>query len=150
MNQAEFQKAEDFNPDIVVIMLGTNDAQPEIASDEYNFEADYTTLVNSFQRLEGNQLIWIVKSPPIFSTDTSYNNTLLVDTVFPHIDNLADQLNLPTVDVYSVLSSYPDYFFDGVHPNPSGASVIASNVYDAITLPDGSPDTSYFDEGYSG
>jgi lysophospholipase L1-like esterase len=150
MNQTEFRRAEDFNPDIVVIMLGTNDAQPEIASDEDNFEADYSKLVYSFKKLEGNQLIWIVKSPPIFSTDTSYNNTRLVDTVFSHIDKVADQLNLPTVDVYSALSSYPDYFFDGVHPNPNGASVIASNVYDAITLPDGSPDTSYFDEGYFG
>jgi lysophospholipase L1-like esterase len=148
MNQTEFKKAEEFDPDIVVIMLGTNDAKPEVACDD-NFEADYTQLVTALQGLEGNQMIWVVKSPPIFNNATSYSNTLLVNTVLPHIDNLADDLNLPTVDMYNALSS-PDYFVDGVHPNPSGASVIAYNIYDAITLPDGSPDTTCFGADYYG
>ena len=150
VNQTEFQRAEDFDPDIVVIMLGTNDANPEIAYSEDSFETDYSQIVTSFQGLDGNQLIWVVKSPPIFANNSSYNNTYLADTVLPHIDNLANQMNLPTVDMYNALISHSDYFMDGVHPNPDGATVIASNVYDAITLPDGSPDTSYFGDGYSG
>ncbi len=96
------------------------------------------------------QLIWIVKSPPIFAKDSSYNNTYLENTVLPHIDRLADQMNLPTVDLYSAFGDHSDYFMDGVHPDSDGATLIASNVYDAITLPDGSPDTSYFGDGYSG
>jgi lysophospholipase L1-like esterase len=144
MNQTAFKKAEDFDPDIVVIMLGTNDANPEIAHSEENFESDYNQLVNSFEALNGDQMIWVVKSPPIFSNTSSYNNTYLADTVIPHVDNVANQLNLPTVDMYNVFSNHSDYFMDGVHPNPDGASLIASNVYDAITSPDGSPDDSYF------
>jgi acyl-CoA thioesterase-1 len=150
MNQTEFERAENFNPEIVVIMLGTNDANPEIAYNENNFEADYAMLVNSFEDLGGNQLIWVVKSPPIFSTSSSYNNTYLVDTVIPRIDDMASQMDLPTVDMYSAFGNHSDYFMDGVHPNPAGATVIASNVYDAITLPDGSPDTSCFSDGYVG
>ena len=145
MNQIEFRKAEDFNPEIVVIMLGTNDANPEIAYNEDNFEADYVRLVNSFEELEGDQYIWVVKSPPIFSDNSAYNNTYLATTVLPHIDNIASQLNLPTVDMYNAFGNRSDYFMDGVHPNADGASLIASNVYDAITLPDGSPDNTPFD-----
>ena len=62
--------------------------------------------------------------------------------MLPKIDDVANQLNLPTVDMYSVFENHSDYFMDGVHPNPEGASLIANNVYDAITLPDDSPDFS--------
>ena len=150
MNESKFNKALDFNPDIIVIMLGTNDANPEISPNETGFETDYSQLVSAFQQLEGKQLIWIVRSPPIFAINSSYNNTILATTVLPEIDNLSDQMNLPTVDIYDALLNHSEYFADGVHPTSDGAAVIASNVYDAITLPDGSPDASFFADGYSG
>jgi acyl-CoA thioesterase-1 len=130
--------------------LGTNDANPEITPNETGFDTDYLHLVSAFQQLDGRQLIWIVKSPPIYSINSSYNNTILATTFLPEIDNLADQMNLPTVNVYDALSNHSEYFADGVHPTSYGAAIIASNVYDAITLPDGSPDDSSFDDGYSG
>jgi lysophospholipase L1-like esterase len=150
MNESKFKEALDFNPDIIVIMLGTNDANPEITPNEIGFDTDYSQLVSAFQQLDGRQLIWIVKSPPIFTDNSSYNNTILVTTFLPEIDKLADQMNLPTVNIYDALSNHSEYFVDGVHPTSDGAAIIASNVYDAITLPDGSPDDSLFDDGYSG
>ena len=146
MNQTAFKRAEDFDPQIVVIMLGTNDANPEIAHSEDNFEADYAQLVASFEGLEGDQQIWVVKSPPIFSDNSSYNNTYLSNMVLPQIDDLANQMNLPTVDIYSAFGNHSDYFMDGVHPNADGAALIASNICDAII----SPDSSYYDTFVSG
>jgi lysophospholipase L1-like esterase len=150
MNESKFKKALDFNPDIIIIMLGTNDANPEITPNQTGFETDYSQLVSAFQQLEGKQLIWIVRSPPIFTDNSSYNNTILATTVLPEIDNLSDQMNLPTVDIYDTLLNHSEYFADGVHPTSEGAAVIAANVYDAITLPDGSPDDSFFTDGYLG
>jgi lysophospholipase L1-like esterase len=131
-------------------MLGTNDANRAISQNEESFETDYSQLVSAFEQLDGKQLIWVVKSPPIFTNNASYNNSYLEGTVLPQIDNLADQMNLPTVDMYSALGNHADFFVDGVHPDDNGASIIALNVYDAITLPDGSPDESYFGDGYFG
>ncbi|MCL5877128.1 MAG: GDSL-type esterase/lipase family protein [Candidatus Bathyarchaeota archaeon] len=148
MNQPEFKKALEFDPDIVVVMLGTNDANPEITYCGENFVSDYEQLIQSFQSLKGQEQIWIVKSPPIFSDNSAYNNTYLSQTVLPQIDTLANQLNLPTIDVNSVCANYSDYFGDGVHPNSDGASLIAENVYEAITLPDGSPAYMYYESAY--
>jgi len=150
MNQTAFQEAIDYHPDIVIIMLGTNDANPDIAQNETSFETDYSQIIAAFENLEGRQLIWVLKSPPIFAQDSSYNNTYLEKNLLPKIDRLADQMDLPTVDLYSAFSDHSDYFMDGVHPDSDGATLIANNVYDAITLPDGSPDTSFFGDGYSG
>ena len=150
MDEIKFTEALDFEPDIIVIMLGTNDANPEITPNETGFDTDYSQLVSTFQQLDGRQLIWIVKSPPIFTHNSSYNNTILTTTLLPEIDNLANKMNLPTVDIYTALLNHAEYFADGVHPTREGAAVIAANIYDAITLPDGSPDTSLFNDGYSG
>jgi acyl-CoA thioesterase I len=150
LNEHKFQEAMNFHPDIVVMMLGTNDANPEISPNEDSFETDYSQLITDFEHLDGRQLIWIVKSPPIFANNSSYNNTYLESTVLLEIDELAEQMSLPTVDVYSALGNHSDCFMDGVHPNSDGAALIASDIYDAITLPDGSLDTSYFSNGYIG
>jgi lysophospholipase L1-like esterase len=149
MNQSRFQDVLEFKPDIIVIMLGTNDANPEISA-EGSFKEDYSQLVTSFQQLEGRQLIWIVKSPPIFTDNPNYNNTYLASTILQCIDKLADQMNLPIIDMYSAFNNHSDYFMDGVHPDSNGAAFIASKVYAAITLPDGSPDDSYFSDQYLG
>ena len=133
MVQPEFQEAKDFQPDIVIIMLGTNDANLDITPNDQSFEVDYTELVTSFQELEGNQKIFVVKSPPIFTNNPSYNNTYLANTVIPRIDRLADQLSLSTIDVYSAFGNHIDYFMDGVHPDSDGATLIAATVCIAIT-----------------
>jgi lysophospholipase L1-like esterase len=133
MNQSQFKKAQDFNPNIVVIMLGTNDANPEIAYNETNFESDYARIVHAFQTLQSDPQIVLAYSPPIFANNSAWNNTYLVDTVIPRINSIADQMNLPTVDMYDTFVNHSDYFMDGIHPNNEGSTLIASTMYDAVT-----------------
>jgi lysophospholipase L1-like esterase len=133
INQPECQKAEEFQPDIVVIMLGTNDANPNLTQYNDTFEDDYSKLVSSFQELESNPQIWVVKSPPIQNNSFDLSAPILTEDVIPHIENVANNLDLPTIDVYSALDNHPDYFTDGVHPDGDGATLIASTVCIAIT-----------------
>lgn len=136
MNQTEFQSAMDFQPDIVVIMLGTNDGLAMLQPFNESFEKEYTALVDSFQQLDGYQQIFIVKSPPIFSNNTDLNPAFHSETIIPKTEELANKLNLPIIDVYNRCSDHPDYFEDGVHPNSQGAALIAFEVYGAISEQD--------------
>ena len=70
MDQPEFQKALDFKPNIVIIMLGTNDDLEMLRPSNSSFEEDYLKLIGAFQQLDSKPLIWIVKPPPIFSNST--------------------------------------------------------------------------------
>ena len=133
MNQTKFQNALEFDPNVVVIMLGTNDANSEITYNIDGFEQDYAQLVNAFAQLESNPKIIVVKSPPIFATNTAWNNTELTGTVIPSIEHFADQMDLQTIDVYTACEGHSDYFCDGIHPNDEGATVIASTIYDGLT-----------------
>jgi acyl-CoA thioesterase I len=132
MNQIEFQEAKQFKPDIVIIMLGTNDAYPSRLQNLNNFTNDYEKLAASFQALSPKPKIFLVIPPPVFSADLGPNNTILLDAVIPRITQAATELGLPTVDVYTPLMNHTDYFWDGVHPNSNGSKIIATQIYTAI------------------
>ena len=138
MYQPQFQLAQEDEPNIVVIMLGTNDAHSDLEQYNESFEDDYNTLVNSFQNLDSQPQVLVVESPPVFNNSLDLNSTFFSNTVIPHIQNVANYQNVPTVDVYDAFGNQANYTVDGVHPNSDGAELIASQVYDTINQQDDS------------
>jgi acyl-CoA thioesterase-1 len=132
MNQTEFQNAEDFQPDIVIIMLGTNDDLMGLHQYNESFEDDYGKLITSFQQTQNSPEVLIAESPPIFSNSIDLSPAYLTSIIIPKTQDLANRMNLPLVDVYSAFVNQPDCFIDGVHPDSQGASIIASEVYDSM------------------
>ncbi|MGW8289403.1 MAG: DUF459 domain-containing protein [Candidatus Bathyarchaeia archaeon] len=134
MNQSKFLEAKAFKPSIVVIMLGTNDAKENATESTKTFQADYRQLVNACATLESDPTVWLVKPPPIFENDLDLNNTRLERHILPCIEDVANELNLPTIDLNMALTCYPEYFMDGVHPSNDGAMAIANEIDQAISL----------------
>ena len=135
LNTTAFQEAKDFQPNIVIIMLGTNDANQLIRPNNESFVDDYIKLVTEFQKLSTKPTIYLVKPPPIFSNGTVPSAEYFRDNVIPTIEQAANQTNLPIIDVYSALANSSKVFPDGVHPNSQGAILVANVVYKAITQP---------------
>lgn len=129
-DQAQFQQANDFQPDIVVIKLGTNDSKPQNwGAHGAEYAADLRSMVEHFQSLPSKPLIWAVLPVPVFQDRWGINETVVAGEVIPAIRQVADEMNIPLVDAYSALSNRPDYFPDGIHPNEVGAGSLAFAVY---------------------
>jgi lysophospholipase L1-like esterase len=131
MNSPAFEDAVTFEPQIIIIMLGTNDANPKYYGQIENFTTDYKTLISHFEVFKSR--IWLVLPPPIFNDSIGPNESNLVQGVIPRIEQVANDLNLPTIDVYSLFVDQPQYFWDGVHPGDLGAEIIARAVYQTIS-----------------
>jgi acyl-CoA thioesterase-1 len=134
INNSAFQETKEFQPNIVIIMLGTNDANPLIRPNNGSFVNDYVKLVEEFQALSSKPKIYLVKPPPIFSIGTTPSAEYFRDNVIPTIEQVANQTNLPIIDLYSALVNYSEFFRDGVHPDEKGAILIANEIYKAIIL----------------
>ena len=134
INNSAFQEAKEFQPNIVIIMLGTNDANPQIRPNNGSFVNDYVKLVEAFQALSSNPKIYLVKPPPIFCSGTTPSAEYFRDNVIPTIEQVANQTNLPIIDVYSALANYSVFFRDGIHPDEQGAILIANEIYKVIIL----------------
>ena len=132
INETGFPVAKQFQPDIVVVTLGTNDANTDHNKTNAGFIADYTKLISEFQALSSNPQVYLVLPPPVFSNNAGLSQTYFADNVIPSIRQVASQTGLPLIDAYTPLLDHSEYFGDGVHPTVEGARIIADVVYAAL------------------
>jgi lysophospholipase L1-like esterase len=133
MNEALFWRALEFEPDIVVVMLGTNDANNKYHRYLQDFSVDYEKLIRQIQTLASKPQIYLVSPPPILNNSLDFNNTSLQQDIIPCIQQKASQLNLPIINVNACLASHPECFTDGVHPDSQGARLIAEEISRTLT-----------------
>jgi acyl-CoA thioesterase I len=126
-------KAKDFQPTVVIIMLGTNDARPDAFNHIDDFKQDYKQLINKFQSQPSQLHIFLVIPPPFFENDFNLSRTNFESGVIPRIEQVAQETGLPLIDVYTPLLDHREYFVDGVHLNEAGSQAVADVVYKQIT-----------------
>jgi acyl-CoA thioesterase I len=127
-----FHRVRSFAPTTVVIMLGTNDAHDSTYTLIDDFVSNYTKILTRIENYGSKPQIYVVIPPPVFNNTLGVNATAYVEGVIPRIQQVAKQLDLPTIDVYTPLLNHPEYFPDGLHPNGDGAKIIADTIYKAI------------------
>ena len=120
--------------DIVVIMLGTNDAKVETWTKfKDQFVKDYTELVESFRKLSPQPKVFVALPPQIFRRDTGTGfSAANLEEAVALTRQVAAASGCLLIDVHAALAHQPEKFGDGVHPNDAGKAVIAKAVSDAI------------------
>jgi len=128
VEQSAYNQALSWNPDVVVIMLGTNDSKSYnwIYKDE--FVPDYLAFIDSFAALSSRPQIWICKPVPAFSLNFSITNEVIRGEIIPLIDEIASQRDVRVIDLYTPLLGASDLFPDGIHPNAEGAGLMAEVI----------------------
>jgi len=127
-----FRHAKAFEPTTVIIMLGTNDARNDTFQKVGSFVADYDRMIKSLQAQKISPQIFLVEPPPIYNNTLGLNSTDFAQGIIPRIQEVASQLGLPIINVYTPLQNHPEDFMDGVHPNSAGAQEIANIIYEAL------------------
>jgi lysophospholipase L1-like esterase len=125
--------AKGFNPDIVIIMLGTNDAYTYLTQNSTEFISDYITIIGEFQSLPNKPTIYLVEPIPIYTNYVSLSDDILVHTVIPDIQQVANQTGLKVIDAHTPLQNHPELYQDDIHPTADGAKVLADVIYAGIS-----------------
>ena len=127
------QQMADFKPDIVVIMLGTNDTKPQNWPHHNEFAGDYLNLIGQVQALAPKARIFLCTPPFNPRMDSGGINEPDVLLEIPMIQNVAQQKGLPVIDVHAATLGRGELFRDRIHPNNEGHHLIALAMYRAIT-----------------
>jgi alpha-L-fucosidase 2 len=123
----EFSNVFAFNPDIIVIKLGTNDTKPyNWQADRY--EEDYQALIDTFRTIPANPRIYLCLPVPVFKTKWGINDSTVVNGVIPIIEKLAEANHLPVIDLYHPMLAQGANFPDSIHPNEQAAKVMAEII----------------------
>lgn len=131
----EFRAATEFEPTIVVIQLGTNDADPTIWVEQEqrrNFRADFNAMIDHFVGLETKPTVYLCLPPPIRPGIADERQRILRDEVTPVVREIGEKRRLPVIDLYGPLEGKAEFLPDYFHPNTEGAKIIAETIYKAI------------------
>jgi len=130
----EYTAAQSFAPDVVVIMLGTNDinvfAFPKIG----DFVSDYLKMIAVFRALPSHPVVFLGLPPWVKTDDVQYGYTEMRFTteILPRIHSVAETSAACLIDIHAVTLNHPEYYFDGLHPNDTGYGVLAKTVENAL------------------
>ena len=131
--EGAFKKAKEFNPDVVVIILGTNDTKPQNWKRKDDFEADYKDMIRQFSELPSKPRIYICYPPYIAGNGNWGINEPNTKAEFPVVDNVAKATKAGVIDVHAALNGKDALIPDKVHPNTAGATEIAKVVFRGLT-----------------
>jgi acyl-CoA thioesterase I len=130
-DQGRFTASTNFEPDVVVVMLGTNDSKSQNWSREAEFSPDYLELIAHYRAL--GALVYVATPPPVFPPGAfGIPPDVVEDEVVPLVRAIAEEANAPLVEVFNGLSGQSANFPDTVHPNAAGAALIAEVVAAAL------------------
>lgn len=130
-----FHEALASNPDIVTIKLGTNDSKtPYDSLLHADFTTDLHALIDSFQALPSHPYIYLCLPIPADGEIWTIRDSVIEHEVIPRIRQVAEQRNLPVIDLYTPLKPFPELLQDRIHPTRGGAMIIAEEIARRIQL----------------
>ena len=143
-NQDVFSAGCDFQPNIVIINLGTNDAtNVSWLKCGEEFEQDYRDLIKVYQGLESKPQIWLSNLTPMIAPHPRVEENAPHRVEIEHIITaLANEFDLPVIDFKTPMSGLPKLLTDGVHPNTAGNELMALAAFAALMGQEGKADPS--------
>ncbi len=149
MELAKYKEALAYNPDIAIIMLGTNDSmywddKARDAKFPGTLKEEFTTnmkkMTEELKEANPTVKVFIVKPLPVFPSKsrpairkTSIERKQVLESVlYDHIEAIAKDLKLPLIDVYSPMKNDIHLTQDGVHYLKAGYHKMASIIAEGI------------------
>ncbi|NJO90793.1 MAG: hypothetical protein HC831_18875 [Chloroflexia bacterium] len=129
----EFSNVFEFEPDIIVLKLGTNDTKPQNWNSE-NYKKDYQALIDTLKTISSEPKIYLCLPVPVFKTKWGINDSTIVNGVIPIIKEIAEKNNLPVIDLYHQMMDQGANFPDSIHPNEQGARKMAEIIAREIKI----------------
>ncbi len=131
-NTAAYSLSNQFNADIVIILLGTNDARVmKNEADSNAWKAEFTKLVEHYLDLESKPEVYIMSSITLELYDKA-KEKLLKDYILPMQREVANDLGCTFLDayhdLYDVFTNRENLASDDLHPNNAGFKKIAEYV----------------------
>lgn len=131
--QGMMEKVREARPDVIVLMLGTNDSKPQ-NWEEDRFRREYAGLVDELRACPWPHKLVLMTPPRAFPQEKTGEIPFKIDNgpisgpIRSTVLETAEARGVPCVDLYDFTREHPEYFADGVHPNRLGNEKIADHL----------------------
>ncbi len=134
-----FSLSTNYEADILVFMLGSNDSKPQNWIDAETFKTAYIELLDSYIESSSTPKVYLCTLSEVYYSDEKSSGPStydiqgdIVDIINSIIIEVAEERGYSLIDIYSLTSQHPEWFKDNIHPNKDGANAIAEEIYNNI------------------
>lgn len=131
-NSSEYSNSLAFNPEIVVLMFGSNDIKDVNWGNKASFIRDYNALIKSYQTLSSHPRVYICLPLPSFTSKYGMSDNRIVHELIPKIKEVAQQNSVTLIDLHTPFAGKEHLFIDKIHPTTDGTKKMAEIVYTYI------------------
>jgi len=137
-SSAQYTPSHTFAPNIVIIMLGTNDAFSfSWSGAKSHFVADYKELLDTYTSLASMPKPYMIIPTPIGTSPFGHDGNLLATEVVPLVKQVAMEKMVPTIDAFTLFGGamFDTGLYsssDQVHPNAKGQTMLGEEVYKVL------------------
>ena len=132
-NELAWEDALAFQPQVVVIKLGTNDTKTQNWTNRKAFSADLQKMIDALKALPSKPRILLCTPIPALKDSWTINEKLIAEEEIPAIEAAAKKNKLEVIDLHTAFTGQEAlYQEDGIHPTQQGARKIAEIVAKAI------------------
>lgn len=133
--EAKYQQVLEWQPDIVVIKLGTNDSKPQNWQYKADFKPDYIKFIKAFKKLPSHPKIYVCLPMPAYRSNFGISPEVIQNEILPLLKVIAKKTHSRLIDLYTPMLGKDALAPDGIHPTAEGDAILAQEVYAAVTLP---------------
>jgi lysophospholipase L1-like esterase len=147
MKERAWRDAKAFQPDVVLIKLGTNDSK-DFQWNQEQYERDYQLMIDTLRPLvpvlnkkgkptkkmvrAAKPAIYLCTPIKAFRDKWGITDSVIVNGVIPTIRRVAERNGLPVIDLHPVVDDPSLMTSDMIHPNDRGARRIAETIKEKI------------------
>jgi lysophospholipase L1-like esterase len=134
MKEEAWHDALTFNPNVVIVKLGTNDSKPYVWKYKDEFLDNYKQMIDSLKALPSKPLIYICTPIPGQNEGWGITDKVITEEVIPMIQKVAKKNKVQLIDLHSLYTNVDGNQMqrDGVHPTEKGAAQLADLIYQQI------------------
>lgn len=135
-----YKKSLEYDCDILVFMMGSNDSKPENWKGKDRFQAELRKILNGYLDQNDSLKVFLCTPATAFFTDgkegTCTNFDIqpeVVGEIADIVRETAEEYDCGLIDIHALTGEHPEWFEkDGVHPDKNGARAIAQKVSEEI------------------
>ncbi len=136
MKDFRWPDVQDFQPDVVVIKLGTNDSKKMNWRYGSEFKHDMQLMIDTLKNMKSRPKIFLAFPLPAFNESGNNNpgertirDSVIFNEIIPDIKALAEKNKLTIIDLNTPFQGHK-YLLqaDGIHPNEKGSKQMAEIV----------------------
>lgn len=134
-NEPQFEEVKSFQPDVLVIMLGTNDSKPQNWAHAAEFRQDYLDMITEFRAsMPADGKVYVILPVPVTRVNFGITPDVMNNEQRLMLYDIIHESGADYIDLYTPFIGKDDLLPDGVHPNVEGLGIMASVIARAIRL----------------